>query len=1110
MPGDYTRFRFSAANNASGILQQQGRVMLDQDWNELVEIIDRRFRAETADVIGNGVVPRQTSHAFEIQVVGGNDLTIGPGRIYVDGMLAENHGTAPQYDTVLEETPGAQPIAFAAQPYAPTSWPFGGTNPFAMPTGAGPHLVYLDVWKREVTALQAPDLVDKAVGVDTTTRLQTAWQVKVLPNIPVGSTCTGQIPEWTALTLRSAGQLSTAAAGLPLSTDPCIIPPNTGYRGIENRTYRIEVHVPGGFGTAQFKFARDAVASPVTAINSAADVLTVVRTKLDSVLRFSPGVWVEVTDDFHELGGVPGEMHQILTVDDVNLTLTLRTPLTAAQFNITNPTQRNTRVILWNQSGAVRDISNNIIVDVDQNGGLIPIKQNTTVALEDGIQLTFSLDPAVTTTPQFQIGDYWTFTARVVDASIDILTNAPTRGIHHHYCRLAVVSFPGTPSDCRTFWPPDFGGDCECAACVDADDHNSGKFTIQNAIDQAKGSGGKVCLAPGVYALRDAIKISGALALQVLGHGQAVLVAPPGTGNGVFPAILVDNSSFVTLTGFGLVMAPGSRVVLGSGSITSSTPGIMIQNSVAITVERCQFYSFGNLLGTNPAIAIGGFLGQARVWGNSFSFWSPDAQGNLVTGPGTGIGHLPTIADKSNPFLLTLDLFVEDNLMQCGSSGISLDKLCYHAREVWISRNVIGATAVAGIAVAGIGVPASASRVEITGNEIGVTSAPVATGDPGAAGGVTNGNAIVCGVSAARIIDNDIVSQGTASGDGILLDVPLISMPLDGCQILGNRVSSIGGIGIEIRAAVASAMIKQNTIQGTGGGIVMTGQASAHHLGITNNQLLGLVPAVDQQAVLGVHLTFVAAAEIESNIIRDLGLDASSTVPRMAISLIGCAASRIAGNQISNIGPVAPTFAPAAPSAAIAATGPTFDRAEVSGNIIRRSDQIGLSVGNFTLWRAIYVGPQIAFAGAATHSVAQTSAGQFVVVAENVLAAINPGPQLAAVRGNVMEGGSAGPFSPVGSFVELEVTGSGVFTDNQGTLLTPPNTNPPPLATLTAPMIAASNNILSGGAPTLQIKGPADIKVTALGNITVNAASDPILVNGQPLGAPWAPLNVHT
>ena len=894
--------------------------MLDQDWNELVEIIDRRWRAETVDIIGTGVVPTETPHGFEIQVVGGNDLTIGQGRIYVDGLLAENHGLAPQFDTLLEETPGTQPIAFASQPYIANPWAFGGTNPFEIPTGAGPHLVYLDVWKREATYLQAPDLVDKAVGLDTTTRLQTAWQVKVLPNIPAGSTCSSQLTDWEAITARSAGQLTTAAAGVPNSTDPCTIPPNTGYRGTENRTYRVEVHTAGGFGTAQFKWSGNdaSVATQITAINSTANVLTVVRTKRDSVLRFTPGAWVEVTDDFHEFGGVPGEMHQILVVDDVKLTITLTTPLNAAQFNISNPTQRNTRVILWGQSGVVRDMNNNIIVDVDQNGGLIPIAQNTTVVLEDGIQATFSLDPAIATNPQFHLGDYWIFTARVVDASIDVLTKAPPRGVHHHYCRLAVVSFPGTPADCRTFWPPDFRGDCECAACVKAEDHNSGKFTIQNAIDQAKSAGGKVCLGPGIYQLKEPIKIVGALALRLVGHGQTVLVAPPGSPKAPMPAILIDGSSFVTLASFGLVLAPGFRFTHSptGQTITVSTPGIMIQNSASVTVERCQFYSFGNLLPENPAIAFGGFVMQTSVRQNSFGFWVPDAKKNLVIGAGTGVGHLPTIADKPNPLLFTLDLYVEDNFMQCGSSGINLDALSYHAWQVGISGNFIGPSAVAGIAVAGIGVQALSSRIEITGNEIVVTSAPISSGGfSGVGGGITTGNGIVCGVSAARISDNDVVGQAPSSGDGILLDVPLSPMLIDGCQILGNRITGVGGIGIEIRTPLGSAMIKQNTIQGAGaGGIIMTGQGSAQHLSIANNQLLRLVPVVGQlQSALGIRLDLVASAELEGNVIRDLGMDVKSNVSRVGIALIACSSARLAGNQITNIGPFVPTFGPLGP-----------------------------------------------------------------------------------------------------------------------------------------------------------------------------------------------------
>ena len=52
-------------------------------------------------------------------------------------------------------------------------------TPPALPT-AGRHLVYLDVWNREVTHLERPDLVESAVGVETSSRLQTVWQVRVL------------------------------------------------------------------------------------------------------------------------------------------------------------------------------------------------------------------------------------------------------------------------------------------------------------------------------------------------------------------------------------------------------------------------------------------------------------------------------------------------------------------------------------------------------------------------------------------------------------------------------------------------------------------------------------------------------------------------------------------------------------------------------------------------------------------------------------------------------------------------------------------------------------------------------------------------------------------
>ena len=57
MAGDYTRATFKPRSDHAGVLMQQGRVTLDADWNELVELLDRRLRAETIDIIGRCVVP---------------------------------------------------------------------------------------------------------------------------------------------------------------------------------------------------------------------------------------------------------------------------------------------------------------------------------------------------------------------------------------------------------------------------------------------------------------------------------------------------------------------------------------------------------------------------------------------------------------------------------------------------------------------------------------------------------------------------------------------------------------------------------------------------------------------------------------------------------------------------------------------------------------------------------------------------------------------------------------------------------------------------------------------------------------------------------------------
>ena len=452
MSSDFSRQRFDPAKNFSSVLMQQGRVQLDADWNEGKEIIDRRWRSGTIDIIGRGVVPRETPDGFEIRISGGA-LTIGRGRIYVDGLQAENHGTGVQeFDAVLGESRGSDPIPYDQQPYFP--------NSPALPAGGGPHLVYLDVWQREVTAIEDPELIESAVGVDTTSRLQTVWQVRVLPDIGDADCATpdDRVPGWLDIIRPSSGRLSTAAVGVATVDDPCLVPPSGGYRGLENRLYRVEIHDGGPVGGATFKWSRDnaSLATNISRIE-AGRILTVDRAVWDSIRRFNPGDWVEITDDWREFSGAPGEIRRIASVVDASRTITLDAPLTAGLFpvdgqNLTDRA-RHTRIKRWDQAGIVRDGSGGTFHDLDAPGGtgLIPVPPpGTSLILEDGVQVTFTTEQ----TGEFRPADYWVFAARTADASVEVLDHAPPRGVHHHFCRLAVVTFPDTLVDCRTFWPP--------------------------------------------------------------------------------------------------------------------------------------------------------------------------------------------------------------------------------------------------------------------------------------------------------------------------------------------------------------------------------------------------------------------------------------------------------------------------------------------------------------------------------------------------------------------------------------------------------------------------------------------------------------------------------
>jgi Family of unknown function (DUF6519)/Malectin domain len=654
MSFDTSRATFRPRKNFLGVVMQQGRVQSDSDWNEWQSEFLRRIQAGTLDEIGRAVYPASTPNAFRItpgtDANGGNTLAIGAGRYYVDGLLAENHGPEAQasWDTALAELSGAPAFSpataatdFTKQPWLPNA---------ALPTGNGPFLAYLDVWLRDITYLEDPDLIDKAINIDTTGRLQNIWQVKLLDlsNTTSAPDCSTDIPAFDALETPPAGRLTNGLVP-NAGTGPCCLAPNTGYTGQENQNYRVEIHRPGtpatppanGFnypfpaGTPTFKWSRDN-ASVITSVSAIATVttatgpvsqITVASLGRDQVLGFAVNDWIEITDDAYELNGQAGELFQITAVIAASRTITLN-GVVSGHFPLTNgqtDPKLHTRICRWDQSGKVykTDSSGNTTLWIDLNApgstGDIPVPPSGTIlVLESGITVAFDLNPAPTTANPtvFRVADYWTFAARTADGSIEQLTAAPPFGIHHHYARLAIVTFPGKASDCRIEWPPnECACNCACSVTISPTDV-TGNNTLQSIVDKYKNQSSltTICLEAGTYQLPAPLRLSSAhanLTIAACLPGNVRIVAQSGNEAQFNDGLIVlDNAQSITLSGLNFVVpvslySPTSFAGLPINSLSASVVsmvqslavsiGIRIVNASNISVTKCAFSlgSFG-------------------------------------------------------------------------------------------------------------------------------------------------------------------------------------------------------------------------------------------------------------------------------------------------------------------------------------------------------------------------------------------------------------------------------------------------------------------------------------------------------------------------------------
>ncbi|TFH51549.1 MAG: hypothetical protein E4G89_02045 [Methanothrix sp.] len=465
MKGDFTRCKFGTERHYRSVRMQQGRVLLDSDWNSQMEIESHLSKAGAIDAVGKSggalqnagfgiisdkediekckdaaVLSKDGSLEDKINSLPAGDFLVPRGRYYVDGILCEN-----DEHTFSSEMKDFQD-AFD-------------------PQDGKDYLVYLDVWERHITSVEDPDIREVALGgPDTTTRVETVWQVKAKDiedfeekNRSQEKTATSNNEENQAsdrLDCKTAaeklslwcqenegGLLSVRLGMVNAEGNLCKMEPASRYRGQDNHLYRVEIHqsgIPQEAGRdeigreesgseeteredssknqhyATFKWSRDNGSTVFAVENIIEGSRLRIRIGRDPISILKADDWVEILGESTELKGKLGKLVRIMGIDESERIVTL---------------DKNVDEFLGEEHIKIRrwDGGNEISYDKKFIVGEFSFE------LEDGIVVIFSGD-------KFRTGDYWTFRARELTGNIDTFERMPPHGIEHHCSALAILS----------------------------------------------------------------------------------------------------------------------------------------------------------------------------------------------------------------------------------------------------------------------------------------------------------------------------------------------------------------------------------------------------------------------------------------------------------------------------------------------------------------------------------------------------------------------------------------------------------------------------------------------------------------------------------------------
>lgn len=586
---DLSRSATDFRKRYAGVRMQQGRVLLDDDWNENERLQAENLHATQADVIGGAGSPDQGFRILNPALANSQpDFDIHDGTFYLGGQrlkLDSPKTYQMQYDW-LQKT--------------------GEENP-GVPADGQCDLAYLELWQQPVTAVEDRELMEPALGgPDTSVRVRTMHRVRLASNLG-----TDQCHEaWEKLRIQWHAQnqgvidehnqlvpdVSLKVEFNPGSDpeDLCNPPIAGGYLGAENQAIRVQLvdagHLTWGFNNA----------SPLYRVTIESDggqqKVVVMQTQpkdqahwplAGQIVEILP--WSAVLPNLEKVSEIRGHLSRVessFNPDQGRFTLVTPVPAGFGEAWKSRPDSADLEPAFYYLR--VWDRGADLLSDP-----AIAFQAGQPVDLgHTGLKVTIS-------GPDCVPGDFWIIAARPetpTEVTPWLLQQgmAP-QGVRRYYAPLAIIQWKvdgqtvtgKVVSDCRdTFLPLVQQRQC-CTRIVGDGVHSHGEYnSIQDAINSLSPAGGQICILPGEYKENLIIEKRQHITLQGCGRRTRIKPAP---GNG--PALFIVDSQHITVQQLAVEVTEdiGVRLLktVGLNREASSSLDHIVLNDLDIQARDC-------------------------------------------------------------------------------------------------------------------------------------------------------------------------------------------------------------------------------------------------------------------------------------------------------------------------------------------------------------------------------------------------------------------------------------------------------------------------------------------------------------------------------------------